>query len=121
VTADVREAFAASPAERSFPGGWYRNQLWFRPGEFGDVLVCLGIHGQMLHVSRRTRTVCVKLSSWPDPVDPVFMQDTLRAFDAVGGALAGRPSPSGDRRLPGVVSGLSRSGGDSGASGGSVI
>jgi CubicO group peptidase (beta-lactamase class C family) len=121
VTADVRDAFAASPAERSFPGGWYRNQLWFRPGEFGDVLVCLGIHGQMLHVSRRTRTVCVKLSSWPDPVDPVFMQDTLRAFDAVGGALAGRPSPSGNRRLPGVVSGLSRSGGDSGAIGGSVI
>jgi CubicO group peptidase (beta-lactamase class C family) len=121
VTADVRDAFAASPAERSFPGGWYRNQFWFRPGEFGDVLLCLGIHGQMLHVSRRTGTVCVKLSSWPDPQDPVFMQDTLRAFDAVGGALAGRPTPSGNRRLPGVVSGLSRYGGGAVLRGGRVL
>ena len=62
---DVRAAFAASPAEVSLPGGWYRNQFWFRPGQHGDVLVCLGIHGQMLHVNRSTRTVCVKFSSWP--------------------------------------------------------
>lgn len=121
VTSAAREAFAASPAERSFPGGWYRNQFWFRPGEFGDVLLCLGIHGQMLHVSRRTRTVCVKLSSWPSPVNPAFMQDTLRAFDAVGGALAGRSSPSGKRHLPGGVSGLSRYGGGSVPRSGSML
>ena len=29
-----------------------------------------GINGQMVHVSRRTRTVCVKLSSWPDRSSP---------------------------------------------------
>jgi CubicO group peptidase (beta-lactamase class C family) len=121
VTSDVREAFAASPAERSFPGGWYRNQFWFRPGEFGDVLLCLGIHGQMLHVSRRTRTVCVKLSSWPGPQNPAFMQDTLRAFDAVGGALAGRAGRPGNRRMPGVVSGLSRYGGGSVPRSGSML
>jgi CubicO group peptidase (beta-lactamase class C family) len=63
VDADVRRAFAASPAEAAFPGGWYRNQFWFRPGTHGDVLLCLGIHGQMVHVSRRTNTVCVKFSS----------------------------------------------------------
>ena len=67
VDAEGRSLFLASPAEVSFPGGWYRNQFWFRPGEHGDVLLCLGIHGQMVHVSRRTGTVCVKLSSWPDP------------------------------------------------------
>ena len=121
VTSDLREAFAASPAERSSPGGWYRNQFWFRPGEFGDVLLCLGIHGQMLHISRRTGTVCVKLSSWPSPVNPAFMQDTLRAFDAVGGALAGRSSPSGNRQLPGGVSGLSRYGGGSVPRSGSLL
>ena len=71
------------------PGGWYRNQFWFRPGEYGDVLLCLGIHGQMVHVSRRTRTVCVKFSTWPDAQNPRFMQDTLRAFDAIGGELTG--------------------------------
>jgi CubicO group peptidase (beta-lactamase class C family) len=113
VDADVRSAFAASPAEAAFPGGWYRNHIWFRPGAFGDVLLCLGIHGQMLHVSRRTSTVCVKFSSWPQAQNPAYLEETLRAFDAIGGALAGKEpyDPGfGRRRLAGVVSGLSRQG-----------
>src|SRR5580704_794917 len=56
VDSETRAAFAASPAEWAFPGGWYRHQFWFRPGDYGDVLLCLGIHGQMVHVSRRTNT-----------------------------------------------------------------
>ncbi len=108
VDSDVRSVFAASPAEWAFPGGWYRHQFWFRPGDYGDVLLGLGIHGQMLHVSRRTNTVCVKFSTWPDAQNPAYLEDTLRAFDAVGGFLAGRDP--GRRRLAGVVSGLSRSG-----------
>jgi len=111
VDSDTRAAFAASPAEWAFPGGWYRHQFWFRPGGCGDVLLGLGIHGQMLHVCRRTRTVCVKFSSWPEAQNPAYLEDTLRAFDAVGGFLAGRaPTGPGRRRLAGVVSGLSRSG-----------
>jgi len=110
VDADVRSAFAASPAEAAFPGGWYRNQLWFRPGAHGDVLLGLGIHGQMLHVSRRTNTVCVKFSSWPQAQNPAYLEDTLRSFDAIGGVLAGRDPTRGRRRLAGVVSGLSRQG-----------
>ncbi|MGH3224976.1 MAG: serine hydrolase domain-containing protein [Streptosporangiaceae bacterium] len=112
VDSDVRGAFAASPAELSFPGGWYRNQFWFRPGAYGDVLLCLGIYGQMLHVSRRTRTVCVKLSTWPQAQNPAYLEDTLRAFDAVGGTLAGREpqDPGRGPKLAGVVSGLSRRG-----------
>jgi CubicO group peptidase (beta-lactamase class C family) len=119
VDADVRSAFLASPNERSFPGGWYRNQLWFRPGEQGDVLLCLGIHGQLIHVSRRTRTVCVKLSTWPTAADPRRMAETIRACDAVGAVLAG-VERGGDRRgLAGVVSGLSRH--PRAARGGSVV
>ena len=111
VDADARGVFAASPAEWAFPGGWYRHQFWFRPGAYGDVLLGLGIHGQMLHVSRRTGTVCVKFSTWPDAQNPAYLEDTLRAFDAVGGFLAGRdPRGPGGRRLAGVVSGLSRRG-----------
>ncbi len=110
VDAEGRSLFLESPAEVSFPGGWYRNHFWFRPGEHGDVLLCLGIHGQMVHVSRRTGTVCVKLSSWPDPSSPAYLQDTLRAFDAVGGAMVNQPSTGGTHRLPGVVSGLRRAG-----------
>jgi len=110
VDSDVRAAFAASPAEPAFPGGWYRNQFWFRPGAYGDVLLGLGIHGQMLHVSRRTNTVCVKFSTWPQAQNPAYLEDTLRAFDAVGGTLARRDGTGGRRRLAGVVSGLSRRG-----------
>ena len=109
VDSDVRTAFAASPAEASFPGGWYRNQFWFRPGAYGDVLLCLGIHGQMVHVSRRTNTVCVKFSSWPQAQNMAYLEDTVRAFDAVGGVLAGR-EPTRRSRVAGVVSGLSRQG-----------
>ena len=109
VDAEARTTFAASPAEPVFPGGWYRNQFWFVPGGYGDVLLCLGIHGQMVHVSRRTRTVCVKFSSWPVAQNPAYLLDTIRAFDAIGGALAGMP-PGGRPRLAGVVSGLRRSG-----------
>ena len=108
VDADVRSAFVESPAERSFPGGWYRNQFWFRVGEYGDVLLCMGIHGQLVYVSRRTDTVCVKLSGWPDAQNPAFLQDTLRACDAVSGALTHQDSTGDVHRLPGVVSGLSR-------------
>ena len=108
VDADVRTAFVKSPAERSFPGGWYRNQFWFRVGEYGDVLLCIGIHGQLVYVGRRTDTVCVKLSGWPDAQNPAFLQDTLRACDAVSGALTHQDSTGDVHRLPGVVSGLSR-------------
>jgi CubicO group peptidase (beta-lactamase class C family) len=110
VDADTRQAFLGSPAEAAFPGGWYRNQLWFRPGEHGDVLLALGIHGQLLHVSRRTGTVAVKLSSWPDAQNPAYLQDTLRALDAIGGAVLHRPSTGMTHHLPGVVSGLRRGG-----------
>jgi CubicO group peptidase (beta-lactamase class C family) len=110
VDSATRAAFAASPAESVFPGGWYRNQLWFRPGEHGDVLLCLGIHGQLVYVSRRTQTVCVKLSSWPLAQHPAYLEDTLRAFDAVAGVLAGPERSGAPRHLPGVVSGLSRHG-----------
>jgi CubicO group peptidase (beta-lactamase class C family) len=94
-----RQAFAASNAQASFPGGWYRNQMWFRPGPQGDVLLCLGVFGQMIHVNRATRTVCVKLSSWPTAQQPRLLIDTVRAFDAIGGQRkadihTGGPIPS---------------------------
>ncbi len=108
VDADVRDAFLASPSEMWFPGGWYRNQMWFRPGEHGDVLLCLGIHGQMLHVSRRTRTVCVALSSWPQPQRPELLYDQCAAFDQVGGVLAGLEPVTSRHGLPGVAAGLHR-------------
>ncbi len=110
VAPDIRDAFARSVSGPYLPGGWYRNKFWFLPREHGDVLLCLGIHGQMLYVSPGTGTVAVKLSSWPDAQAPGMLHDTLLAFDAIGAALAGTAANDPKRRHgpPGVAAGLSR-------------
>jgi CubicO group peptidase (beta-lactamase class C family) len=115
VDPDIRDAFRRSESEPYLPGGWYRNQFWFVPRQHGDVLLCLGIHGQMLYVSPGTGTVAAKLSSWPDAQAPELLEDTLRAFDAIGAVLASLPptgSAAGEGAQrhgpPGVAAGLSR-------------
>ena len=110
VAPDIHDAFARSVSGPYLPGGWYRNKFWFVPREHGDVLLCLGIHGQMLYVSPGTGTVAAKLSSWPDAQSPAMLHDTLRAFDAIGAALAGIAAndPKWRHGPPGVAAGLSR-------------
>jgi hypothetical protein len=92
--ADVRDAFARSENHLFLPGGWYRSQFWFLPGLRGDLLVCLGIHGQMVCVDRASGTVCVKLSSWPDAQNAGYLIDTLRAFGALSSQLTPDPLPA---------------------------
>ena len=84
----VRQAFANTDNEEVLTGGWYRSQFWFVPVPDGEALVCLGIHGQMVYVNRGTRTVGVKLSSWPEPQNSSYLIDTLRAFGAIGLGLS---------------------------------
>jgi CubicO group peptidase (beta-lactamase class C family) len=84
----VREAFAATENELVLPGGWYRNQFWVIPGPGGPVLVCLGIHGQLVYADRATRTVVVKMSSWPDAQHTGYLLDTLRACAALTASLS---------------------------------
>jgi CubicO group peptidase (beta-lactamase class C family) len=76
----------------------------------GDVLLCLGINGQMLYVDPATGTVAAKTSSWPTAQSPAMLHDTLNAFDAVAAALAGRPLEIVPRQPgpPGVAVGTSR-------------
>ena len=82
-----RDAFAASPTDTRMPGGMYRNLFWI-PYPGPDVLLCLGIHGQMVYVNTTAGMVGVKLSSWPVPQDPAMLSATLRAFDAITAHLA---------------------------------
>lgn len=106
---DIRAAFDASDDGPYLPGGWYRNQFWFLPRPFGDVLLCLGINGQMLYVNPGTGLVAVKLSSWPSAQSPAMLHDTLRAFDAIGANLAGlTPERATHEGPPGIAAGLSR-------------
>ena len=83
---DSREAFASSLNDTRMPGGMYRNQFWF-PWPDRQVLLCLGIHGQMIFVDRETGLVAVKLSSWPTPQDSWRLFSTLAAFDAINSHL----------------------------------
>lgn len=102
VTPELRAAFADSAAGPFLPGGWYRNQCWILPGPHGDVLLGLGIHGQLLRVDPATRTVIVKLSSWVSPQHPARLHDTLRACEAVAAAVSGRQPRVGPRTGPGT-------------------
>ena len=83
---DSREAFAASPGDNRMPGGMYRNQCWL-PYAGDNVLVCLGIHGQMIYINRAANLVAAKLSSWPLPQDATKLFPTIAAFDEVAAAL----------------------------------
>ena len=84
----VREAFARTDNEYVLPGGWYRSQFWVIPGPGGPVLVCLGIHGQLVYADRAARTVVVKLSAWPDAQNTAYLLDTLGACAAVASRLS---------------------------------
>ncbi|WP_233615765.1 serine hydrolase domain-containing protein [Leucobacter chromiisoli] len=84
---DSREAFANATEPTLMPGGMYRNGFWF-PGESADVMLALGIHGQMIYMNRATGVVGVKVSSWPTPQDAEKLFWTVRAFEVASWALA---------------------------------
>ncbi|VXB45220.1 6-aminohexanoate-dimer hydrolase [Microbacterium sp. 8M] len=79
---DSRAAFANAAEPTLMPGGMYRNGFWF-PYPGSDVLLALGIHGQMVYINRAANVVAAKLSSWPTPQDGERLLWTIRAFDAV--------------------------------------
>lgn len=83
---DSSEAFAQSGDTEFMAGGMYRNGFWF-PGESRDVMLALGIHGQMIYINRATDVVGVKLSSWPTPQDAEKLFWTVRAFDVAASAV----------------------------------
>jgi CubicO group peptidase (beta-lactamase class C family) len=87
---DSREAFALSPDDNRMPGGMYRNQFWF-PFPDRDVLLCLGIHGQMVYVNPAAGVVAAKFSSWPTPQNAVALFSTVAAFDAISEHLSATP------------------------------
>ncbi len=90
-TEDSAKIFAASPSGRSYPGGMYRSQFW-QPSASRDVVIGIGIHGQMLYIDRSTQTVGVKLSSDPEPVSLAAQHGTLAMFEAIAEAVPPIPS-----------------------------
>lgn len=90
---DSAQVFAASPSGRSYPGGMYRSQFWV-PSASRDVVIGIGIHGQMLYIDRATQTVGVKLSSDPEPVSLAAQHGTLAMFEAIAEAVPTAAAPA---------------------------
>jgi CubicO group peptidase (beta-lactamase class C family) len=80
--ADSRDAYAASPAAADRPGWMYRNQFWV-PYADRRVLVCLGIHDQLVYADLDQHTVVVKLSSQPTPLDSGLHAKSFALAEAV--------------------------------------
>jgi CubicO group peptidase (beta-lactamase class C family) len=73
---DSREAYTQLRIEPGLEDGIYRSQFWV-PEPGGEVLLCLGIHGQMVYADQARRFVGVALSSWPTPEDDRMFRDQL--------------------------------------------
>ena len=70
------------------PGGRYRS-FWYHPGIEPEVVMGVGIHGQMLYVDTPRQVVVAIQSSWDEP-DPEFDHDDNRALcRALAAAVAG--------------------------------
>jgi CubicO group peptidase (beta-lactamase class C family) len=81
------EAFSRAQETGVHPGQLYRNQWWVL--ERDAVYTGLGIHGQMMYINVPADVVCVKLSTWPSPLDDALEGLSLTAFAAIAEALAG--------------------------------
>lgn len=64
---DTEEAFKKKAGVMRMEGGKYRSLFW-APTKDRDVVVCIGVYGQMVYINRKTKMVGVKLSSRPRSV-----------------------------------------------------
>jgi len=69
------------------PRGAYRNQFWLE--EAGRrVLLARGVFGQLIYIDPDAQFVAVKLSTWPEFVNPARTRTALAAVRAIRDALA---------------------------------
>ncbi len=81
-----------SPYSDVLPGGAYRNQFWL-PKARGSVLLCRGVFGQMIYIDTAQNFVAVKLSSWPDFVNPSRVITALAAMERIATFAAALSMP----------------------------
>ncbi|MHB1104416.1 MAG: hypothetical protein ACYC0C_16895 [Devosia sp.] len=75
------------PYTTVLPDGAYRNQFWIEDRRSRN-LMARGVFGQLMYISWEHRMVVVKLSSWPDFVNPAWTVATLDAVRRIGVALS---------------------------------
>jgi CubicO group peptidase (beta-lactamase class C family) len=84
---ECTDAYARAEDIEVHTGEMYRNQFWVL--ERDTVYAGLGIHGQMVWINVPADVVCVRLSTWPSPVDDELEGYCMAAFAAIADALGG--------------------------------
>jgi CubicO group peptidase (beta-lactamase class C family) len=74
------------PYTEVLPEGAYRNQFWIEDLRRRNIMA-RGVFGQLIYISWARQMVVVKLSSWPDFVNPAWTVATLNAVRRIGEAL----------------------------------
>lgn len=72
---------------RDWPNGAYRNQFWVEDSRLGRHF-CFGVFGQMVMVAPDSGLMAVKLSTWPDFLDPGLSSAAILALKAVEAEFA---------------------------------
>ncbi|WP_378742235.1 serine hydrolase domain-containing protein [Nocardia brasiliensis] len=89
--------------ELDMPGGKFRSMFWSPTGN-RDVVICIGVHGQLVYINRATNTVGVKFSSWARPVEEWNGRwkgfSAVSMFEAINAYLV----PATTRTTAGMVS-----------------
>jgi CubicO group peptidase (beta-lactamase class C family) len=85
-TRSGNHALFGAPYTAVLPEGAYRNQFWIDDPR-SRTLLARGVFGQLISVSWEDQVVVVKLSSWPDFVNPAWTVATLDAVRRIGSAL----------------------------------
>ncbi|CAB4339173.1 unannotated protein [freshwater metagenome] len=80
------ELWAVGDFKDVFVDGVYRS-CFYRPGVDPDVVMGIGIHGQMLYIDRPRGVVVAKQSSWSNPDEEVDHNDAYLACQAIARSL----------------------------------
>jgi CubicO group peptidase (beta-lactamase class C family) len=71
----------------TLPGGAYHNKFWIEDAKSRS-LMARGVFGQLIYINWDYNMVVVKLSSWPDFLNPKFEKATYAAAHAIGKHLS---------------------------------
>ncbi len=75
------------PYTAVLPRGAYRNQFWIEDAKSRNIMA-RGVFGQLIYIDFARKMVVVKLSSWPEFVNPAWTRATLDVVRAIGAALS---------------------------------
>ena len=76
---------AAQKVDR--PNGAYRNKFWIDDVS-GSAILALGIYGQMIYIDDARDFVGVKLSSWPEALNPSMRLEMVNLMSAMANVLS---------------------------------